>query len=64
MADISVDFMGIKMSTPFLVASGQHTGEGDIIKYQIEKLVKNHWGGIITKTIHPPCERGDIPDND
>jgi dihydropyrimidine dehydrogenase (NAD+) subunit PreA len=61
MVDTSVEFVGIKMSSPFVVASGQHTGEGDIIKLSIEKLVKNRWGGIITKTIHPQCEKGEFP---
>ncbi len=61
MVDVSVEFMGIKMNTPFLVASGQHTGEGDIIELSIEKLVKNHWGGVITKTIHPECKKGEFP---
>lgn len=49
--DISVDFAGIPLSTPFLVASGPRTTSiGEIYKHA-DKIAKNGWAGVVTKTI-------------
>ena len=53
MVDLSVQFMGIHFSTPFLLASGQATtGAGEISKH-CQEIAENHWAGLVTKTIIP-----------
>ncbi|WP_150111375.1 NAD-dependent dihydropyrimidine dehydrogenase subunit PreA, partial [Candidatus Acidianus copahuensis] len=47
MVDISIDFLGVKFDSPFLVGSGPTTGTPD----KIIDAIKSGWGGVVTKTI-------------
>ncbi len=49
--DIGVDFCGIHLSTPFLIASAPSTTRiGEIYKHA-EQIAKNGWSGVVTKTV-------------
>lgn len=50
MADLSVDFAGIKSPNPFWLASGPLTNTG----YQVSKAFDEGWGGAVWKTIGEP----------
>lgn len=50
MVDITVNIGGLRLSTPFVIGSGQVQGTGEQIKYWVEEMVANHWGGLVTKS--------------
>ncbi len=50
MADLSIDFCGIKSPNPFWLASGPPTNTGD----QIHRAFEAGWGGAVWKTIGEP----------
>jgi dihydropyrimidine dehydrogenase (NAD+) subunit PreA len=50
MADLSIDFCGIKSPNPFWLASAPPTNSG----YQIQKAFDAGWGGAVWKTIGAP----------
>lgn len=50
MADLSIEFAGIKSPNPFWLASGPLTNTG----YQISKAFDEGWGGAVWKTIGEP----------
>ncbi len=52
MADLSVDFAGIKSPNPFWLASAPPTNTGD----QIARAFDAGWGGAVWKTIGQPIE--------
>jgi len=56
MLDTRVNFLGMEMKTPFLIASGQLTGEGSRIQNWVQEMDTNHWAGIITKTYLKDCQ--------
>ena len=47
MADLSVEFAGLKLTNPFMVASAPSTATGDMIQRAFEA----GWAGAVTKTI-------------
>ncbi len=47
MADLSIDFAGIKSPNPFWLASAPPTNSG----YQINRAFEAGWGGAVWKTI-------------
>ncbi|MFQ6015326.1 MAG: NAD-dependent dihydropyrimidine dehydrogenase subunit PreA [Anaerolineae bacterium] len=47
MADLSVEFAGLKLSNPFMLASAPPTNNGEMIQRAFEA----GWGGAITKTL-------------
>jgi len=50
MADLSIDFCGIKSPNPFWLASAPPTNSG----YQVNKAFEAGWGGAVWKTIGAP----------
>ena len=50
MADLSIDFAGIKSPNPFWLASAPPANSGA----QIQKAFEAGWGGVVWKTIGPP----------
>ena len=50
MADLSIDFCGIKSPNPFWLASAPPTNSGA----QIHKAFEYGWGGAVWKTIGSP----------
>lgn len=50
MADLSVNFVGIKSPNPFWLASGPLTNTG----YQVMKAFDEGWGGAVWKTVGEP----------
>ncbi|RYL99037.1 NAD-dependent dihydropyrimidine dehydrogenase subunit PreA [Sporolactobacillus sp. THM7-7] len=50
MADLSVDFAGIKSKNPFWLASGPPTNTG----YQVQRAFEAGWGGAVWKTLGDP----------
>ena len=52
MADLSVDFAGIKAPNPFWLASAPPSNTGD----QIARAFDAGWGGAVWKTIGQPIE--------
>src|SRR6188768_211123 len=50
MADLSIDFAGIKSPNPFWLASGPPTNTGD----QVKRAFDAGWGGAVWKTIGDP----------
>lgn len=50
MADLSVDFAGIRSPNPFWVASGPPANTG----YQANRAFEAGWGGVVWKTIGEP----------
>ncbi|MFM2377138.1 MAG: hypothetical protein RLZZ165_2235 [Bacteroidota bacterium] len=50
MADLSIDFAGIKAPNPFWLASGPPTNSG----YQVMKAFDAGWGGAVWKTLGVP----------
>lgn len=56
MTNTNVNFVGMNMKTPFIVGSGQLTGEGSRIKKWVDELNSNFWGGIVTKTYLYNCQ--------
>ncbi len=51
MVKLDVDFMGIRFNTPFLLASGPITTAAGEISKHCEEIARNHWAGLVTKTI-------------
>jgi dihydropyrimidine dehydrogenase (NAD+) subunit PreA len=50
MADLSIDFNGIKSPNPFWLASAPPSNSG----YQVQKAFEQGWGGAVWKTIGAP----------
>lgn len=50
MADLSIDFAGIKSINPFWLASGPPTNTG----YQVQRAFEAGWGGAVWKTLGDP----------
>ena len=50
MADLAIDFAGIKSPNPFWLASAPPTNSG----YQVNRAFEAGWGGAVWKTIGPP----------
>lgn len=50
MADLSIDFAGIKSMNPFWLASGPPTNTG----YQVQRAFEAGWGGAVWKTLGDP----------
>src|SRR5579862_5025751 len=50
MADLSIDFAGIKSPNPFWLASAPPTNTGD----QVRRAFEAGWGGAVWKTVGPP----------
>jgi len=50
MADLSVDFAGIKSPNPFWLASAPPTNSG----YQVMRAFEAGWGGVVWKTLGDP----------
>lgn len=50
MADLSIDFAGIKAPNPFWLASAPPTNTG----YQVQKAFRAGWGGAVWKTLGVP----------
>ena len=50
MADLSIDFAGIKAPNPFWLASAPPTNSG----YQVMKSFDQGWGGAVWKTMGVP----------
>jgi len=50
MADLSINFAGIKSPNPFWLASAPPTNSG----YQVQKAFDHGWGGAVWKTIGAP----------
>ncbi len=50
MADLSIDFKGIKSPNPFWIASGPPGNTG----YQAKKAFEAGWGGVVWKTLGDP----------
>jgi dihydropyrimidine dehydrogenase (NAD+) subunit PreA len=50
MANLSIEFCGIKSSNPFWLASGPATNSA----YQVHKAFESGWGGVVWKTIGEP----------
>ena len=50
MADLSIDFAGVKSPNPFWLASAPPTNTA----YQINKAFEYGWGGAVWKTIGDP----------
>ena len=53
MADLSVNFCGIKSPNPFWLASAPPTDKA----YNVERAFRAGWGGVVWKTLG----RGDRP---
>jgi dihydropyrimidine dehydrogenase (NAD+) subunit PreA len=50
---LQIEFLGMKLKTPFLVGSGPWLSQGSRVKKIVEGL-SPYWGGIVTKSyIHP-----------
>lgn len=61
MVDLSLDFMGLTLKNPFLIAPGVPTvGIGEI-KKNAQRIAKGGWAGIVTKTILPEGRNFLIP---
>src|SRR5215207_3668946 len=52
MADLSVDFCGIKSPNPFWLASAPPTNTGD----QVMRAFDHGWGGAVWKTLGVPIK--------
>ena len=52
MADLSIDFAGIKSPNPFWLASAPPTNTGD----QIMRAFDHGWGGAVWKTLGTPIQ--------
>jgi len=50
MADLSIDFAGIKSPNPFWLASGPLANSA----YQVQKAFDLGWGGAVWKTLGDP----------
>jgi dihydropyrimidine dehydrogenase (NAD+) subunit PreA len=50
MADLSIDFAGIKSPNPFWIASGPPSNTA----YQVHRAFEAGWGGVVWKTIGEP----------
>lgn len=50
MVDTTVDIGGLKLSAPFLIASGPYQGTGEQIKHWVKEMAANHWAGLVTKS--------------
>lgn len=50
MADLSIEFQGIRSPNPFWLASGPLTNSG----YQVQKAFDQGWGGAVWKTLGDP----------
>lgn len=50
MADISINFAGIKSSNPYWLASAPPTNTG----YQVQRAFEAGWGGAVWKTLGEP----------
>ena len=50
MANLEIDFCGIKSPNPFWLASAPPTNSG----YQVQKAFEQGWGGVVWKTIGAP----------
>ena len=50
MADLSINFVGIRSPNPFWLASAPPTNSGA----QIHRAFEHGWGGAVWKTIGPP----------
>lgn len=48
---IEQDFVGLHLSTPFLIASGPATTAVGEIHKHVAAIAENGWGGLVTKTI-------------
>ncbi len=53
MADLSINFAGIKSPNPFWLASGPPTNTA----YQAHRAFEAGWGGVVWKTIGDPIIR-------
>lgn len=60
MPDISVDFGGVELQTPFLIAAGPKGLSIGEVRSKVKKIAENGWGALVTKTLasspftHPP----------
>ena len=50
MADLKIDFAGIRSPNPFWLASAPPSNSGA----QVHKAFEAGWGGVVWKTIGPP----------
>lgn len=58
MSDINIEFAGLEMQSPFLLASGPEGISIGRIRDKASKIAENRWGAVVTKTMvsysHPP----------
>lgn len=54
MADLSIDFLGIKSPNPFWLASAPPTNSGP----QVMRAFDAGWGGAVWKTLGDPIKIG------
>jgi dihydropyrimidine dehydrogenase (NAD+) subunit PreA len=50
MSNLSVEFLGKKLASPFWIASGAYQTVGSVIERWVDRLAENHWSGIVTKS--------------
>ena len=53
MACLAGEMLGVKLSSPLLLAPGQYTTTGSMISSCAKTIAENGWGGVVTKTYFP-----------
>jgi len=48
---LTCSFLGLKLRSPILVGSGQHTGAPGLIEKSADAMAENGWAGLVTKTL-------------
>lgn len=58
---LSSKWLGYKLNSPLIIASGQNTTTGSNLGKWAETIAENNWGGVVTKTYFPGSDVYSIP---